>query len=68
MIYPEDFEKKIGFDSIRTGLLEKCAGRLGKDEVLGMAFSSDFNVIRHSLDCVREMVEIIERNLQYPSP
>ena len=68
MIYPEDFEKKIGFDSIRTGLLEKCAGRLGKDEVLGMAFSSDFNVIRHSLDCVREMVEIIERNLPYPSP
>lgn len=66
MIYPFDFESKIGFESIRKSVLSLCNTRLGKDEVSGMTFSSDFNEVRKRLVSVKEMTEIISSNLPYP--
>ena len=68
MIYPQDFEIKIGFDTIRRNLSEKCTSRLGRDEVLKMKFSADRNAVIHSLDCVREMVSIRSQALPFPAP
>ena len=38
MIYPENFEKKIGFDEIRTQLRGRCISSLGTERVDEMAF------------------------------
>ncbi|MDE7412511.1 MAG: Smr/MutS family protein [Muribaculaceae bacterium] len=65
MIYPVEFESKIGFDSIRGNVSEKCQTRLGKDEVSKMAFSSDFVVVSKRLACVDEMMTIIKENLPF---
>lgn len=68
MIYPEDFESKIGFDSIRNLLTTLCQSSLGKEEVDNLCFSADFATVRHQLDSVSEMVSIRTRALPYPSP
>ncbi|MDE6717042.1 MAG: endonuclease MutS2, partial [Muribaculaceae bacterium] len=67
MIYPLDFEAKIGFDSIRRNVAEKCQTRLGKDEVSQMAFSSDFVVVGKRLAMVREMMTILNEALPFPT-
>ena len=38
MIYPENFEKKIGFDEIRTQLRGRCISSFGTERVDEMAF------------------------------
>lgn len=68
MIYPEDFESKIGFDSIRNLLTTLCQSSLGKEEVDNLCFSADFATVCHQLDSVSEMVSIRIRTLPYPSP
>lgn len=66
MIYPKDFESKIGFDSIRKLLFEKCGSRLGKLRVAQMAFSTDFASVIHMLSSVSEMMEIRNSSLPFP--
>ncbi|MDE6027957.1 MAG: hypothetical protein K2G23_07795 [Muribaculaceae bacterium] len=67
MIYPIDFESKVGFDSIRRNVSDKCQTRLGKDEVSQMAFSSDFIDVKNRLVLVDEMMRILGENLPLPS-
>ena len=67
MIYPKDFENKIGFDSIRSALLNLCSGRLGKEEVENMKFTDSFDEISHRLKCVEEMIEINKSNQPFPT-
>lgn len=68
MIYPEDFESKIGFDSIRNILISLCSSRLGREYAEKMKFSADFDKVTHSLASVREMVDIKTQGLPYPAP
>lgn len=68
MIYPSDFENKIGFDTVRHILIDKCNSRLGKEEVEAMSFSADRDRVIHQLNCVLEMVRIIEGSLPFPTP
>lgn len=68
VIYPDDFEAKIGFDSIRATLISYCKSRLGKDEAGAFSFSSDFNTILHRLNCVDEMMSIRRGGIPFPSP
>ena len=39
MIYPKNFEQKIGFTEIRALLRERCLSTLGKEKVDEMAFT-----------------------------
>lgn len=59
MIYPDSFERKIGFDAIRAHISSLCSSALGKTHCESMAFSSDFNLVRHALDCTAEMLGLI---------
>lgn len=68
MIYPVDFEAKIGFDSLRKLLISYCDGKLGKKEAENMRFSFDIDSISQKLNCVREMVNIKESSLPYFKP
>lgn len=45
MIYPQNFEQKIGFSEIRRMLSDGCLSILGKEKVDGMAFSSHFEEV-----------------------
>lgn len=67
MIFPIDFEKKIGFDVIRTRLSELCKSRLGKEWTSEMSFSTDINTIQHQLFAVAEMMKIKTGGFPYPS-
>lgn len=60
MIYPDSFERKIGFDAIRARVAGLCSSSLGRDNVAAMNFSTDYNTIDHDLRCTAEMLAIVE--------
>ena len=60
MIYPQNFELKIGFDQIRTLLKAKCLSTLGEEKVDGMDFSTDYEEINCRLEEVVEFIRIIQ--------
>lgn len=67
MIYPSNFEQKIGFDQIRHILRERCLSTLGKDRVEEMQFSHTFGEVCRKLDEVEEFVRIIQEEDAFPN-
>ncbi|MDE6073853.1 MAG: hypothetical protein K2F80_04565, partial [Muribaculaceae bacterium] len=59
MIYPESFEKKIGFDLVRRRLAELCVSAGARELADDMAFLTDFDNIKRLLNEVGEMVAVI---------
>ncbi len=66
MLYPKNYEQKIGFDEIRTLLKGHCISRLGTERVDDLAFLTDAEQIRFQLSIVAEIQQIIETELQLP--
>ena len=66
MTYPDNFEKKIGFDEIRELLRERCLSTLGKDSVDAIAPSSSADEIRRWLREVMEFRRIMEESDDFP--
>ena len=66
MIYPNNFEQKIGFDQIRHLLSGRCLSTLGKDKVEEMQFSSESDEVTRRLDEVAEFVRIIQEEDTFP--
>ncbi len=66
MIYPQNFEQKIGFDSIRHLLKEKCLSTLGQERVDEMNFSESFKDINEWLEQVMEFMRIIQEEDSFP--
>ena len=62
MIYPKNFENKIGFDEIRTMLRAHCLSPLGKERVEAMAFSVDAKEINVLLEQVREYGRLLSEH------
>jgi len=67
MIYPQNFEQKIGFDSIRELTTARCLSPLGEEKVREMAFSSEFEIIQKRLYQTQEFVRILQEEDQFPS-
>ena len=67
MIYPQNFEQKIGFDQIRQLLKEKCLSTLGEERVTDMAFSDRFSEVEEHLDQVFEFVRILREEDNFPA-
>ena len=67
MIYPQNFEYKIGFDQIRQLLSEKCLSTLGAERVTDMAFSDHFEEVEERLNLVTEFVRIIQEEDNFPA-
>lgn len=67
MIYPQNFEQKIGFDQIRQLLREKCLSTLGEERVTDMAFSDRFGEVEEWLDQVTEFVRILREEDNFPA-
>lgn len=60
MIYPSNFENKIGFREVRDLLRGRCLSTLGKREVDEMAFSTDVESVNLWLDQTREMRRVLQ--------
>ncbi|MFR3055528.1 endonuclease MutS2 [Phocaeicola coprophilus] len=67
MIYPQNFEQKIGFDQIRQLVKGKCLSTLGMERVDEMAFSDDYREIDRRLEQVMEFVSILQGEDDFPS-
>lgn len=67
MIYPQNFEQKIGFDQIRQLLKIKCLSTLGEERVDSMDFSDNYDDINRQLEQVTEFVRIIQEEDDFPS-
>ncbi len=66
MTYPDNFEKKIGFDEIRELLRERCLSTLGKDSVDAITPSSSADEIHRWLREVMEFRRIMEESDDFP--
>lgn len=66
MIYPDNFEKKIGFDRIRSILKESCLGELGQQEVDAMGFDLNYQEIVKMHDLVSEFMAILNSDKEFP--
>jgi DNA mismatch repair protein MutS2 len=67
MIYPQNFEQKIGFDQIRQQVKGKCLSTLGMERVDEMAFSDDYREIDRRLEQVMEFISILQGEDDFPS-
>ena len=67
MIYPQNFEQKIGFDQIRLLLQNQCLSTLGKDKVENMSFSDNYQLINENLNQVTELVRILQEEDDFPT-
>lgn len=67
MIYPKNFENKIGFDAIRRMVAERCESTLGRGFVDEMKFSSKYAEVRRDLLRVEEFRHILTGNVDFPS-
>ena len=67
MIYPENFESKIGFDKIRQLLMARCLSPLGEEKVENMAFSSDYTFITENLSQTEEFIRITQEEDDFPT-
>lgn len=65
-IYPQNFEQKIGFDTIRQLLKEKCLSSLGKEKIDEITFSDSFDTINRQLNETIEFVRIITEEDSFP--
>ena len=66
MIYPQNFEQKIGFSQIRQLITGKCLSTLGEERVSDMSFSDDFTYINRRLEEVNEFIRIIQEEDAFP--
>ena len=66
MIYPNNFEHKIGFDEIRSILKGYCLSTLGKEKVDEISFSTDYGVLSEQMLQVREFRRLRQEADDFP--
>ena len=66
MIYPNNFEHKIGFNEIRSILKGYCLSTLGKEKVDEMNFSTDFQVLSEQMLQIREFRRLKQEADDFP--
>ena len=66
MIYPKNFEQKIGFTEARSLLRARCLSPLGKERVDAMSFSTDAAQVNTWMEEIREFRRIQEGQDEFP--
>ena len=66
MIYPKNYESKIGFDEIRHLLKEHCLSSLGKEKVDELTFSDDAMTVNDCMKQIREFRRLMQATEQMP--
>ena len=66
MIYPSDFENKIGFNYVRERLNELCISEMGKEFVGKMCFCTDVDEIRTYLRLIQDFETLMQDGVPFP--
>ncbi len=66
MVFPQNFESKIGFNDIRTALKGRCLSALGSDLVDKISFLTKAESINEQLEQIREFRRILEEEDEFP--
>lgn len=66
MIYPSNFESKIGFDKIRQSVTERCSGPFSAEYAREMEFSDDYDKVVRRLWETSEMLSILQGGRTLP--
>ncbi|MDL2282621.1 endonuclease MutS2, partial [Parabacteroides sp. OttesenSCG-928-G06] len=64
---PQNFEQKIGFDTIRRLLIDKCLSPLGEERVHDMGFSSGYETVNLRLQQTDEFLRILRGDVEFPA-
>ena len=67
MIYPENFESKVGFDRIRELLQERCLSTMGIEKVNHIKFTDDYDLISRQLSVTSEFQQLLQFEENFPS-
>lgn len=67
MIYPKNLEQKIGIDTVRQFITEKCLCTLGEEQVINMSFSTNYATIAKWLEQTSEFSQIIRNKEDFPT-
>ena len=66
VIYPSNFEQKIGFKSIREMIRGYCISQMGLERADEMAFSNDLAHITKSLEQTEEFLRLLQTGVPFP--
>ncbi|MDO5447553.1 MAG: Smr/MutS family protein [Prevotellaceae bacterium] len=66
MVYPQNFEEKIGFDRVRDILSSMCLSSLGKEKVDAMTMSVDAAEINELQTQTREFRRVLAEHDDFP--
>ena len=67
MIYPQNFEHKIGFSEIRQLIRLQCLSTLGEERIDAMTFRKDILVLRELHEQTREFMQIMNSDEDFPN-
>ncbi len=67
MYYPNSIEQKLGFDKIRTMLMELCISTLGRNFVTKMRFTEKYELVVKMVNQTAEMKNILAFDTPFPS-
>jgi DNA mismatch repair protein MutS2 len=67
MIYPNNFESKIGFDRIRDLLREQCLSPMGIEKAGSIRFSDNIESISENLSATSEFQHLLKFEENFPS-
>ena len=66
MIYPNNFEQKIGFNSLREMIAGYCISQMGLEKVEALSFSTDRTLIVRSLEQTDEFRRLLQTGVPFP--
>ncbi len=67
LIYPDNFETKIGFTAIREQLDALCLSALGRQHVARMQFLAKHELVQRLLDQTEEFRQLLSDGADFPS-
>ncbi len=66
MIYPSEFENKIGFKAVRERLNALCISEMGKEFIGKMGFSTDVDEIRTYMRLIQDFETLLQDGVPFP--
>ena len=66
MIYPDEFELKVGFDRIRSRIVDLCLSQQGRERAASLSFSTSSDVIEREIGRTDEFQRILELDQEFP--
>jgi DNA mismatch repair protein MutS2 len=67
VIFPDNFEEKVGFNQIRLMLDELCLSSMGREFAENLRFETNFNKIDIKLSQVAEFLQILKYENPFPA-